>query len=118
MKRYVLALALVLASSFSGVKAQDEIDFEYGIVDPTGGYEPYEKGPVLVPSVSIEDYTLYFITPCYGCTLRVLDEDDVVVYSTVIPTGTTSLALPSYLSGEFEIQIIQCNIYFWGYIDL
>lgn len=34
MKRYVLALALVLASSFSGVKAQDEIDFEYGIVDP------------------------------------------------------------------------------------
>lgn len=70
MKRYVLALALVLASSFSGVKAQDEIDFEYGIVDPTSGYEPYEKGPVLVPSVSIEDYTLYFTTPCDGCTLR------------------------------------------------
>ena len=118
MKRYVLALALVLASSFSGVKAQDEIDFEYGIVDPTSGYEPYEKGPVLVPSVSIEDYTLYFTTPCDGCTLRLLDENDVVVYSTVISAGTTSLVLPSYLSGEYEIQIIRGNICFYGYITL
>ena len=118
MKRYVLALALVLASSFSGVKAQDEIGFEYGIVDPTSGYEPYEKGPVLVPSVSIEDYTLYFTTPCDGCTLRLLDENDVVVYSTVISAGTTSLVLPSYLSGEYEIQIIRGNICFYGYITL
>lgn len=64
MKRFVFALALVLASSFSGVKAQDEIDLEEGIYDPTQNYEPIQKGPVLVPSVSIEDYTLYFITPC------------------------------------------------------
>lgn len=63
MKRFVLFLALVLASSFSIVKAQDVIG------------------------------------------------DD-------IPTGTTNLVLPSYLFGEFEIQIIQGNIYFWGYIEL
>lgn len=118
MKRFVFALVLVLASSLSGVMAQDEIDLEVGIFDPTGSHEPYEKGPVLVPSVSIEDYTLYFITPCDGCTLRLLDENDVVVYSTVIPTGTTSLVLPSYLSGEYEIQIVQGFYYFWGYIYL
>lgn len=118
MKRFVFALVLVLASSLSGVMAQDEIDLEEGIVDPTEEYEPYQKGPVLVPSVSLDDHTLYFITPCDGCTLRLLDENDVVVYSTVIPTGTTSLMLPSYLSGEFEIQIIQGFYYFWGFINL
>ena len=118
MKRIVLFLAFVVVSSFNGVWAQDEIDLEVGIVDPTEEYEPVEKGPVLVPSVSIDDHTLYFITPCDGCTLCLVDEDDVVVYSTVIPTGTTSLNLPSYLSGEFEIQVIQGNIYFWGHIIL
>ena len=121
MKRIILGLALILASSFSGVMAQevgDEIDLEAGIVDPTGSYEPPQKGPVLVPSVSLEGHTLYFATSCDGCTLRLLDENDVVVYSTIIPTGTTSLVLPSYLSGEYEIQIIQGNIYFWGYIYL
>lgn len=122
MKRFVLFLALVLASSFSIVKAQDvigdEIDLEEGIIDPTQGTEPPQKGPELIPTVSIDDHTLYFITPCDGCILRLLDEDDVVVYSTVIPTGTTNLVLPSNLFGEFEIQIIQGNIYFWGYIEL
>lgn len=118
MKRFVFAIAVVLASSFSGVKAQDEIDFQEGIYDPTETHEPPQKGPVLVPSVSIEDYTLYFMTPCDGCTLRLLDENDIVVYSTVIPTGTTSLVLPSYLSGEYEIQIVRGNIYFYGCIIL
>ena len=121
MKRIILGLALVLASSFGGVMAQevgDEIDFEVGIVDPTNNYEPVEKGPVLVPSVSLDGYTLYFATSCDGCILRLLDENDVVVYSTVIPTGTTSLAFPSYLSGEYEIQIIRDNICFYGYIIL
>lgn len=121
MKRILLGLALILASSFSGVKAEevgDEIDLEVGIFDPTGTYEPIEKGPVLVPSVSLEGHTLFFATSCDGCTLRLLDENDVVIYSTVIPTGTTSLVLPSYLSGEYEIQIIQGNYCFWGYIYL
>ena len=121
MKKIFLCLALVLAFSFSGVKAQevgDEIDLEVGIVDPTGGHEPFKKDPVLVPSVSLDGHTLYFATSCDGCTLRLLDENDVVVYSTVILTGTTSLVLPSYLSGEFEIQIIRGFYYFWGYIEL
>lgn len=122
MKKIILGLALILASSFSGVKAQeiigDEIDFEVGIFDPTGTYEPPHKGPVLVPSVSLDNYTLYFVTPCDGCILRLLNENDVVVYSTIIPTGTSSLVLPSYLFGEYEIQIIQGNYCFWGYISL
>ena len=121
MKRIILCLMLGLVSSFSGVMAQevgDEIDLEVDIFDPTGGHEPPQKGPILVPSVSLDGHTLYFATSCDGCTLRLLDENDAVVYSIVIPTGTTSLVLPSYLSGEYEIQIIQGFYYFWGYIYL
>ena len=118
MKRIFLCLALVLISSFSGVMAQEEIDFDVELVDPTQNHEPPKKGSVLVPSVSLDDHTLYFATTCDGCTLRLLDENDIVVYSTVIPTGTTSLVLPSYLSGEYEIQIIHGNYCFWGYIYL
>ena len=121
MRRFISILALVLASSFSGVMAEevgDEIDLEVGIYDPTGTHEPFKKGPILVPSVFLDGHTLYFATSCDGCTLRLLDENDVVVYSTVIPTGTTSLVLPSYLSGEYEIQIIHGNYCFWGYIYL
>ena len=121
MKEKVLVLALVFISSFCGVKAQNVgngIDLEVYITDPTENYEPLPKSPILVPSVSLEDHTLYFATSCDGCTLRLVDANDNVVYSTVIPTGTTSLVLPSSLSGEYKIQIIQGNLCFWGYIDL
>ena len=121
MKEKVLVLALVFISSFSGVKAQNVgngINLEVYITDPTEEYEPFQKGPIVIPSVSLEVHTLYFVTPCDGCTLRLVDANDDVVYSIVIPTSTTSLVLPSDLSGEYKIQIIQGNIYFWGYIVL
>ena len=113
-----LMTAMLSFTSFQVYADTEEVDLQVGIVDPNDGDGGQHKGPVLIPSISIEGYTLYFTTPCDGCTLRLLDENDVVVYSTVIPTGTTSLVLPSYLSGEYEIQIIQGNFCFWGYIAL
>lgn len=86
--------------------------------DPTNIGYPIPKSPVLVPEVSLEDHTLYFFTPCDGCTLNIVDENDDVVYTLVIPSGTTSLALPSDLSGEYELQIIRGNYCFWGTITL
>ena len=77
-----------------------------------------KRSPILIPNVDIDGYTLTFYTPCNGCVLRLIDENDVVVYSTVIPTGATSLVLPSYLSGDYEIQIVRGNFYFYGYISL
>jgi hypothetical protein len=41
-----------------------------------------------------------------------------VEYVTVIPTGTTTSVLPSYLSGEYQLQIKQGNYCFSGYINL
>ena len=110
----LLALALLPLSSVSVMATI--VDLEVGYVDPKDGDDDQQRSQGLVPEVNIEDNTLTFYTPCDGCVLRLLDENDNVVYSTVIPTGTTSIVLPSYLSGNYEIQIVQGNIYFYGNI--
>lgn len=106
------------ASTYAAVNTVDPIPLEGGIIDPTNDNDGPHKGPVQVPEVSLDDHTLYFFTPCDGCTLNLVDENDDVVYTLVIPSGTTSLALPSDLSGEYELQIIRGNYCFWGTITL
>ena len=112
----LLTLALLPLSSVS-VMAR-VINLNVGYVDPQDPKDDDKRTLTLVPEIDLEDYTLTFYTSCDGCVIRLIDENDVEVYSTVIPTGATSLVLPSYLSGEYEIQIVQGNTYFYGYINL
>lgn len=114
---FILLLTLALLPLSNLCVMAQPIDFSVGYEDPTDPMGDYPRSPILVPEVDIDGYTLTFYTPCDGCVLRLIDENDVVVYSTVIPTGATSLVLPSYLSGEYQIQIIQGNLCFWGYIN-
>ena len=53
-------------------------------------------------------------------TLQLRDEDDTVVYSTIISAGTTQVILPTTLSGEFELRLIPffATYYYRGYILL
>ena len=88
------------------------------IDDPEQNFPSYPKTPIVPPSVSLDDHTLYFATPCDGCTLNIVDGNGVVVYTIVIPTGTTSLVLPATLSGEYGLQIISGIYLFFGTIDL
>ena len=120
-KKHFLIISLLTAmlslTSVSVYADPIDIPLQVGYEDPINGDDGQHKGSVLIPSVSLDDYSLIFNTPCDGCTLRLLDEDGFVVYSTVIPMGTTSLVLPSWLSGEYEIQIIQGSFCFHGYIN-
>lgn len=120
-KRFLIVSCLAAMLSFTSVNVYADpegIVLQVNYDDPIEGDDGLQKSPILVPEISIEDYTIYFNTPCDGCTLRLLDVNDNVVYSTVIPTDTTSLVLPSSLSGEYEIQIIQGNLCFYGFIIL
>ncbi len=120
-KKHFLIISLLTAmlslTSVSVYADPIDIPLQVGYEDPINGDDGQHKGSVLIPSVSLDDYSLIFNTPCDGCTLRLLDEDGFMVYSIVIPTGTTSLVLPSWLSGEYEIQIIQGSFCFHGYIN-
>lgn len=118
-KRLIILLLTLALLPLSNVSVMAKtVNFNVGYVDPDDTMDDDPRSPILIPEVDLEDYTLTFYTPCDGCVLRILDENDNVVYSTVIPTGAISLVLPSYLSGEYQIQIIQGNLCFWGYISL
>lgn len=121
MKKISLSIVLLMAVLFCSANVMrvcDFIEFQYELVDPTNEIPPYHRGPANVPEVSIDGYTLLFGTPCDGSVLRLLDEDGYVVYSTVIPAGTTTLPLPTTLSGDYELQIIQGGWCFYGWIEL
>lgn len=117
---FLFALMIIVSSSCVCVNAGNPRDVNLDIVynDPDTGQPSNQRAPILIPHVGIDDYTLTFYTPCDGCTLQLLDENGYVSFVTVIPVGTSSLILPSYLSGIYQIRIIQGNICFWGYIDL
>ncbi len=119
-KRLLVLLMMALLPLSSVCVCADnpgDIDLEVGYDDPNLGSE-LPRIPIIIPHVGINGYSLIFYTPCDGCTLRLSDENDNVVYTTVIPVGTTTLVLPSYLSGEYKIEIIQGIYCFWGYITL
>ena len=120
MNRKILALfSLFLIGTVQVVKADGlPITFEVFIEDPSHPHPSYPKSPITPPSVSLDDHTLYFATPCDGCTLNIVDSNNVAVYTLVIPMGTTSLVLPATLSGEYELQIISAGYLFYGTIDL
>lgn len=113
MRFLIMVMMAILPLSSANLLAKPiPVDLQVEYNDPTENQGTPPKGPVIIPEVAIEDYTLYFTTPCYGCTLRLVDEDDNVVYTTIITSDT--LVLPSYLSGTYELQIVQGFYYFFG----
>ena len=123
MRKKILILLSIVSMLFvchteSFAAPGSPIPFNTGYVNPTepGSHNP--KSPVLAPTVYIEGNVLTFETPCDGCVLQLVDENDDVVYTTIIPAGTTSLILPSTLEGTYELQIIRDNWLFYADINL
>ena len=120
MRLFLIMLIIALQAQIGPriYAEQNDIDLAVGYVDPTIPHGHNPKSPILIPHVAIDGHTLYFFTPCDGCELQLLDEEGNVVYNVIIPGGSATLALPSYLSGNYEIQIIRGNYLFWGYINI
>lgn len=120
-KRFIIVFLLTAIFSTSSLNVFADpihILLQIGYDDPIEGDDGLQRGPVFIPKLYLDDYSLIFDTPCDGCTLTQLDEDGDVAYTTIIPIGTTTLSLPAYLSGNYEIQIIRGNFCFWGYFNL
>lgn len=121
-KRLLLLLMIMALLPLSSVSVNaenpDDIELEAGYVDPNEPLDPDHRSPIIVPHVGINGFSLIFYTSCDGCILRLLDENENVIYTTMIPVGTSTLVLPSYLSGNYRIEIIPGTIYFWGNIEV
>ena len=119
MIKKLISLTIIFFASFmpfTNVKADaaNVIPLTIGWEDPDDNQENPNREPVHPPMVSIEDYTLSFDHSCLGCTLRLVDASGDVAYTTVINGDT--LVLPSTLSGEYELQILFDDCYFFGFV--
>ncbi len=118
-KLLTLLCILTMPAFMNAVNAPGgPIPFQAGRINPTHPLPKPHKSPVLAPTVYIDGNVLTFETPCDGCLLQLVDENDDVVYTTIIPAGTTTLALPSDLEGTFELQIIDGEWMFYSDIEL
>ena len=129
MKKKIFMIVAIACMAFSAPTSAfadgepEQIDLQVSYIDPDSQKGGPRKAPPRVPSVQVpvvflDSNTLYFDEPCDGCTLQLVDEDEEVVYSVVLPNGTTEWELPSTFEGEYELQIICGRYCFHGWIEL
>lgn len=112
----LLAMALLPLSSVCVSAFGEQVQLQVRIEDPNDGQDNPHRGPILIPEVSIEDTTLTFDDSCIGTELRIVDENGIVMYNTIITSY--ELELPSSLFGEYELRIISGVFCFYGDITL
>ena len=118
MKKLLLFLfgAFILSTSMS---AQVLVPLTVSINDDEQpGGNGYPKTPITAPTVYIDDYTLLFEASHPEYVLYIKDEDDNVVYSTVVSSTQTQVVLPSTLSGNYQIELVMGYWLFKGLITL
>lgn len=108
-----MAFSLIMSVSVSAIPVV--VPLQVGFNDPSIEQGGPHRGPI-IPEVSIDGYTLLFVTPCDGLELRLVNEENEVEFTTII--SGTMLVLPTYLSGNYELQIISGNYIFYGDISL
>lgn len=117
MKKLLLFLfgAFILSTS---VSAQELVPLTVSIIDEQPVTNGFPRTPITAPVVYIDDYTLLFEANHPEYVLNIKDENNVVVYSTVVSTTQTQVVLPSTLSGDYQIELVVGNLLFKGWINL
>ena len=110
MKKILLLCCLILTTltASSDVMDRDEMaPSNPPSIDPTNGDNSGGKfDPSRMPIISIERNVVYFHSSCGVCTLRLLNLEGKTEFSAHVPVGCTRVLIPSYLLGEYELQII------------
>lgn len=116
LKKFFIVCCLLSVSVVT--YADGWIDFQVGYNNSNNGKTPKPRTPAPAPVVYLENHTLSFNAFEDDYAIQLLDENEVVVFSNMIPAGTTSFLLPTTLEGEYQIQLIYGNFIFTGYIEL
>ena len=78
-----------------------------------GNGEPDRR--TLIPEVTLQGNTLHFITPCSGCTFRLVQSGNVC-YEVEIMGNT--LTIPASFTGMYELQIVSGDTIFYTEVEL
>ena len=116
MKKLILFLLLLVGGGTFAFGAQ--IPMHIIDEEPAGNIGTY--APAHPWYITQDDYVFTLSATPEDYTLVVLDEDDEVVYSDILLSGSTMFVLPSSLSGDFEIRLVPyaSTYYLRGYIEL
>lgn len=118
MKQVITVLFLLLGISFNNVYGRVQQTIPMHIIDENevGGGHTY--APPRPWYITQDDYVLTLPSFEDDFTLELRDDSGTVVYSTDVPTGTTTVVLPSTLSGEYELRLIpfSATYYYRGYL--
>lgn len=124
MRKLIIA-AMLLIGSANVTNAYQGIDLpaitlQARIKKPLTNGLPFPKNPITIPEVYLDDHTLYIDNIGDDSTIELTDENDDVVYSVFVTNGTTTVVLPSTLTGIYELSIIPetGDYYFSGEIEL
>jgi len=127
MKKIVFALLFCMLSlnalcQSSANIGSTTIQWQVAITDnPVTGGVIIRRSPAKLPTppeTILYDNVLCFMDSHAEYTLYIIDEDGEEVYEVFIPENTSSIILPFYLSGEYELQLINSWYCFYGYVEL
>lgn len=118
MKKFFILLLTMCSMSTFVWAAQEPVRLTAGKINEGEIGNDGPRGPIYVPSASIDDHTFYLSDhPDY--VLQIVDPDDetIVYYETDFLSGVNSIVLPSTLSGTYEIRLLWGDWYFYSIIN-
>jgi hypothetical protein len=117
MKKFLLFLFGTFIFSAS-VSAQELVRLTLSIIDEQPISHGHPKSPDETPMVYIDNYTLLFEANHPEYALNIKDEDNNLVYTTVVYSTQTQVILPSTFSGDYVIELFADNRLYTGLITL
>lgn len=119
MRKLLLLFAFTCCMSANICADPIELSFSMEIIGQGGTYNPLPKSPVKPPQATLDGYTLTFSSSHPAYTLTLFNEDGYVVYQTAVPAATSTVVLPSTLTGTFVLTLdFGGGYYFWSEITL
>ena len=118
MKKFLFMAFFLLGGAIisTALAGQQNIPMQIINTGSLGGGKTY--APPRPWYIQQDDYTLTLPAFEDDYVLELRDQDDEVVYTTFLPSGSTQVILPSTLSGSFEIRLVGDTYYYRGYIVL
>ena len=119
VKKIVAVLMLFMVVGVTNLYAGDgnPLEFEVKKIDNTPTLPPGGKNPIQFPTVWQDGYELEIEAPHAEYVLNIVS-GTTVVYTVIVPANVSLVVLPSWLSGTYELQLIQGDLCFYGDIDL
>ena len=120
-KKKLLSVAFLLLLGGAAIKSYGQgqpVNMEVKKVDDSPIHHGFPKNPIEIPAVYQEDHLIILGDNHPEYELCLIDSNSMVAYTIMVPANTTQVVLPSWLSGQYELQLILGNLCFYGYIFL